>query len=65
MKREELITQIFLALVTNGEIKTGSGKAAKQVQEHLDLYDAIQVELKAAQPPRRKLKSRLDTSRLA
>jgi hypothetical protein len=65
MKREDLITQIFLALVTSGEIKTGSSHAAKQVQEHLDFYDAILVELKATQPPRRKLKSKLDVSKLA
>jgi len=55
MKREELITQIFIALVTNGEIKTGASKAAKQIQEHLDLFDAIQKELKAARPARRKV----------
>lgn len=61
MKREELITQIFIALVTSGEIKAGASKAAKQIQEHLDLFDAIQKELKAARPPRGKV----DVSKLA
>ncbi|HUX27674.1 MAG TPA: hypothetical protein VMV39_02755 [Terracidiphilus sp.] len=65
MKREDLITQIFLALVASNEIKINYGKAAKQIQEHLDMHDAIQQELKAAQPARRQLKAKLDTRKLA
>lgn len=65
MKRDELITQIFLALVASNEIKIGHSKAAKQVQEHLDMLDSIQEALKPARQVRRTLGKKLDTSKLA
>lgn len=65
MKREELITQIFLALVASNEIKIGYSKAAKQVQEHLDLLESIQQELTPAQAARRTLGKKRDTNKLA
>lgn len=61
MKREELITQIFIALVTSGEIKVGANKASKQIQAHLDFLDAIQKELK----PARLARGKVDVSKLA
>jgi hypothetical protein len=65
MKREELITEIFLALVASNEIKNGHSKAAKQIQEHLDMHEAIQKELKPTKPAPRTPKPKFDSSKLA
>ncbi|WP_181302438.1 hypothetical protein [Rhodanobacter sp. PCA2] len=47
--------------MTNGEIKTGASKAARQIQEHLDFLDAVKKELK----PVRATGGKLDVKKLA
>lgn len=43
MKREDLVTQLYLALVASNEIKVADKAATAQIQEHLRQHDAIQA----------------------